>query len=142
MEHIIYDPTTEEYTRVPFTAEEEANAIAISRQDQLDYIKAMRDSLETAGFLYMGTVIDSDPRSVQRINTAVQAAQAAITLGVPFSVDWTAQDNSVVSMTAEDVIGMASALALYGNTLHVIARERKATILSATTVEEINAVKW
>lgn len=105
-------------------------------------IKAERNRREQAGVPYLGKVIDSDPTSVQRISIAVQAAQAAIGAGQDLSLDWTCQDNSVLTMTAEQVVGMSVVLAQYSTGLHQIARELREQIEAATTAEEVQAVKW
>lgn len=91
-------------------------------------IKTARDTAEQSGCPYMGKVIDSDQTSVQRISIAVQAAQAAIASEEDFFIEWTMQDNSVVRMNAEQVIGMSAALALYSNKLHEQARGIRAQI--------------
>lgn len=86
-------------------------------------VKVVRDAAEQSGCPYMGKTLDSDSTSVQRISIAVQAAQGALAAGIKgFVLDWTMQDNSVVAMTAEQVIGMSAALAAYSNELHERAR--------------------
>lgn len=86
-------------------------------------IKAARDAAEQAGCPYMGKTLDSDSTSVQRISIAVQAAQGALAASVEgFTMDWTMQDNTIIAMTAEQVIGMSAALAAYSNALHERAR--------------------
>lgn len=86
-------------------------------------VKVARDAAEQSGCPYMGKTLDSDSTSVQRISIAVQAAQGALAAGVEgFVLDWTMQDNSIVAMTAEQVIGMSAALAAYSNELHERAR--------------------
>lgn len=105
-------------------------------------IKEKRDQLEQSGVPYLGKIIDSDPVSVQRIAIAVQAAQAAISAGVEFSLDWTCADNTVLTMTAEQVVGMSVALAQHSDSLHQTARGLRAKIEAATTKEELDAIVW
>jgi hypothetical protein len=105
-------------------------------------INTTRDDKEAGVFPYLGHDFDCDPRSVQRINTAVQAAQAALAAGAPFAVEWTAADNVAVAMTAQDLMGMPVALAQYANTLHVTAKTLKAQIDAAATVEAVVAIGW
>ena len=105
-------------------------------------IKAERDRREQSGAPYIGKILDCDEKSVQRITVAVQAAQAAISANVDFSLGWTMQDNSVITMTAAQVCGMSVALAQNSNELHKTARELREKIESAKTAEELAAIVW
>lgn len=86
-------------------------------------VKSARNAAEQSGCPYIDKVLDTDSVSVQRINTAVQAAQVAQTQKQSFSIEWTMQDNSIVTMTIADVLGMPVALATYSNQLHDRARK-------------------
>ncbi len=105
-------------------------------------IKAHRDHLEQSGAPYMGKTIDSDTVSVQRIAIAVQAAQAAIGAGVEFTLAWTCADNTVLTMTAEQVVGMSVALAQYSDNLHQTARELREQIAAVETAEDLAEIVW
>lgn len=106
-------------------------------------VKGKRDALEQAGAPYLNKVLDSDEKSVTRITVAVQAAQAAISAGnTDFALNWTMKDNSVVTMTAAQVCGMAVALAQHSDGLHKIARDLRAKIEAATSAEELATIKW
>lgn len=114
----------------------------LAREAKWQEIKSARDQKEQAGLPYMGKVLDNDPISVQRITTAVQAAQLAISQSQEFSIDWTTQDNTTLVMTAVEVCGIPLALAKYSNDLHVTARTLKDEIDNATSIEEIEKVIW
>lgn len=88
-------------------------------------IKTARDAAEQGGFAYLGKTIDSDARASLRITAAVNAAQAA---GEGFAVDWTCADNTVLSLTASEMVGMGVALAAWGNACHAKARGYRAQI--------------
>lgn len=105
-------------------------------------VRSERDTRETAGFPYLGKTIDSDPRSVQRINTAVQAAQAAAAANQPFTLFWTCQDNTTLELDATGMMEMPVALAVYANSLHETARTLRAQIDAATTPEAVEAITW
>jgi hypothetical protein len=90
--------------------------------------KAIRQQMETAGFPYMGKTFDSDERSAIKINTAVQTAQVA---GPSFTINWTAQDDTDVTMDQAAMFGMPVALATYANALHVAYRAHKTAINEA-----------
>lgn len=105
-------------------------------------IKAKRDADETAGFMFMEKLLDSDHVSVQRISIAVQAAQAAVSAGQPFVLDWTTADGSVLEgLTAEQLITMPVYLAQHANFLHQKARAFGEQIKLARTEQEIKAIE-
>lgn len=112
------------------------------KRDCRAQINAERDTREQSGFPCLDKIIDSDAKSVSRISVMVQAAQAALSAGQPFSVDWTCQDNSILTMDAAQVMAMPVALAQYGQQLHAHAKSRKDAIDAATTIEEAEAVQW
>ncbi len=112
------------------------------KADKRQQINSKRDTLEQSGFPYMDQVIDSNSVSVQRITVAVQAAQAAIGAGQPFSIDWTCQNNSVITLDAAAMVGMPVALATNANNIHQLARDKKALIDAATSIEEVEAIEW
>lgn len=91
-------------------------------------VKLLRDQKETEGFAYMGKMFDSDERSVLRIT---QAALTAMAMGPTFTIDWTAMDNSVVTLDQAAMVGMPAALAVYANNLHTVAKTKKAAIDAA-----------
>lgn len=104
-------------------------------------IKSERDRREQAGAPYLGKILDSDEKSVTRISIAVQAAQAAISAGTAFSLDWTMQDNSVVTMTTAEVVGMSVALAAHSNSIHQAARVARIAIDEAKSDKEVEAAE-
>lgn len=113
-----------------------------AKADKRDQINSIRDNLEQSGFPYLNKTIDSNPVSVQRITVAVQAAQAALGAGQPFSIVWTTQDNTTLTLDALGMLGMPVALAMFANGLHETARIKKDLIDLATTIEEVEAVTW
>lgn len=115
-------------------AQADAN-LASMRMRLKAVLNAERDRREEAGFNYLGKVFDSDNRSVQRITVAVQAAQAALAVGAPFSVVWTTQDNTTITLDATQMAGAPAALAQYANTLHNYATARKAEVDAAAEAE-------
>lgn len=121
-------------------ADQIAANIASKKQALLAAVTAKRDETETLGFPYLGKVIDSDPRSVQRINTAAQAAMLASMAAQPFAVEWTCADNSTIQVDAEKMVAMPAALAAHANALHEHARTLKAAIQAAANAQELSAI--
>jgi hypothetical protein len=103
----------------------QTDPLAGIRQAQIAAINAERDRREQSSFPYMGKRIDSDPVSVQRISVAAATAQMALAQGVPFSLEWTCADNSLLPLDAAGVLGMMQALGAYGLSLHMHARALK-----------------
>ena len=109
-------------------------------------INQMRDYVEQSGFRYLGKIFDSDPISCQRISCAAQAMQVApavIAEGDPEpTITWTCQDNSTIDLSPQKLLGLVVALAAHSNSCHVYAKELKASVDSALTVDEVNAIIW
>lgn len=103
-------------------------------------VRLQRDKLEAAGFQYMGTWFDSDPRSMLRIVTATEAARAAMEAQQSFEIEWVTLDNSTVVLSTAQVIGMLPTLAQYGEALHSAARSLRSAIEAAQSVEELDAI--
>ncbi len=103
-------------------------------------VKSMRDQKETEGFIYMTKPFDSDERSVARITSAALTAMA---VGPTFTVDWTAADNSIVTLDQAAMLGMPAALAMNANALHAAAKAHKIAIDAADfdtlTTYDLNA---
>ncbi len=105
-------------------------------------MKSHRDTLEQSGFTYLGKTFDSDEKSVQRLSIAVMAAQAAIASNESLTFDWTLADNTILTMTAAEFVGLPIALANYANELHERCRQLKLKIDSYTTTAAVEAITW
>lgn len=113
--------------------------LAALKEEAKTRITIARDMDENNGFEAYGKTIDSDARSIARINTAVQSAQA---IGESFVIEWTCADNSTITLDYAQMVCMPVLMAQAGSLLHEKARALKAQIDAATTPEEINAVQW
>ena len=111
-----------------------------AKDAKLHAVNSLRDQKEAAGFPYFGKTFDSDERSAARIFGAVQAAQAALSAGQPFVIDWTVQDNTTVTMDAAATIGMSVAMAQHAGALHVYARSLKDQIAAASTQAALDGI--
>lgn len=105
-------------------------------------INQARDNAEQGGFEYLGKMFDSDPVSCQRIALASQTALISKQAQQEFSVVWTCQDNSKISLSADETIGLSVALTSWSNTCHVKASELKTLVDKAETKEEIDTIEW
>jgi hypothetical protein len=109
-----------------------------------ELLKAERDRRETLGFTYMGKLLQSDERSVLRINTRAQAARDALGAGDEYQTYWKATDNSLLLLDAQQMADMPRALSDYANGLHVLAEGLRQQLLSpaTSTLEMVAAVQW
>jgi hypothetical protein len=105
-------------------------------------IIAIRDGLELKGFSYLGKNFDSDQRSTLRLFGAAQAAVAAKILNQEFSVDWTTADNTVITLSREEMIAAPAAMAVRVSEIHLQARELKERLDMAGSIVEVQSVLW
>jgi hypothetical protein len=105
-------------------------------------IKNTRNSLEFGGFTWNNYEFDSDTISQTRIQGAVQLAQLAISNSSPFSIDWTLKNNSIVVLSAEEMIQVGLSLANHVTSIHEISRGLKQQIDSAINVEQLANINW
>ncbi len=102
--------------------------------------KDARDSKEFGQFSWNGRIFDGDREAQRRLNLAVLAAQQAIAQGSPWSIDWTLADNSVITLSASDMVGVVAALGQNIDAAHEEARAKRALIGSASTKEELDLI--
>lgn len=106
-------------------------------------LKAARDSVEWSGFDVpdLGR-FDSDTVSQSKIIGATLAAQLAEGAGIPYAIDWTLQNNDVVTLdrAAMDTVGFA--LMAHLNAIHQRGRLIREAITAATTVDAVTGISW
>lgn len=112
------------------------------RATQWDKVKASRDVAEYGGFTWDGSAFDSNLVSQSRIQGASQMAILAKSAGQPFLIEWTLADNSVRTLSADEMIGVGMAMGMHITAVHTAGREKRTEINNATTVEEIESVVW
>lgn len=138
-------PPEEEAAILAEQAAYEAGALDRAKSGKRAEINAARDAEESAGFDYLGKRFDSNAQAIKRLYGAAMAAQAAIASGAVATdsfVDWTCADGTVLTMTYAQAAGVIEAMAVVGNALHMKARDLKAQVEAAATVEEVNAIQW
>lgn len=105
-------------------------------------IKSARGTYEFGGFTWDGSTFDSDEVSQARIMGAVQMAVLAKAANQPFSIAWTLADNTVRTLTGDDMIAVGLALGTHVGTAHAIGRSLRAAIEAASTAGQVEAVTW
>lgn len=122
----------------PTQSEIDAVILPAKRAQIIEQINTERDRREQTTFPYAGKLIDSDPVSVQRITVAASTAQMALAAGVPFELNWSCADNSLLTLDAMGVLGMMQALGLHGVHLHYYSRALKAEVLASEDPDSID----
>ena len=105
---------------------------------QWTLIKAARNEAEFGGFTWDGSMFDSDQVSQARIQGAVLLA----TSNPDFAVDWTLEDNTVRSLTADDLIAISQALGEHVSLQHSRARDARALLDQATSISEVQSISF
>ena len=106
-------------------------------------IKIARDAAIDAGVTYGGNVYDSDATAQLRVTGAATLAQLAIASGnTTYSITWTLQNNSTVTLSAQQVIAMAQAVGTNYQTQFAKGQTLRAQIMAATTQAQLDAVVW
>ena len=106
-------------------------------------IKSERDRHERLPLDYLGKQLDFDALSSDRLTWAIAAARSAIAEGkADFKLEWTCADNSPMTMTAQQIVDLPTAVAQRSDGLHRRARELRAAIDAAKTVEDLQKVVW
>lgn len=102
--------------------------------------KLQRDAAEFGPFTYNGMTFDGDLDAQRRLSGLVSAAKSAIAAGHTFTKDFTLADNSVVQLTAEDLVGVEMAKLWQVDVAFQEYRAKRAAIEAATTLEELEAI--
>ena len=120
--------------------------IAKVKDNKWEEIKFLRNKQEQSGLPFKGSILDYDIISVTRLTQARDGLKEAIDIGAikeeDAKIDWTMQDNSVMTLSYSDLKSIPLLASNYSNSLHVKARELRTLIENASTVEEIYNINW
>lgn len=105
-------------------------------------IKQLREAHEFGPLMWDGSTFDADAPAQLRIMGAVQMAAAAAGAGQPFAIDWTLADNSIRTLTGEDMQALGEALAQRISAVHETARQLREQIEAAASVQAVQSVDW
>jgi hypothetical protein len=117
----------------------ETLTLAEARANAWAAAKKSRDEAEGADFEFAGTLYQPD---VAKITGAVLAALLPRAEGDPFAIDWTVADNSVVTLTAPQVMALGLTLTARINSIHQHGRQLRALIDNAATPAEAYGYTW
>ena len=108
------------------------------KSDQRAKVKAARDLAEAQGFVWDGSIFDSDLTSQSRIAGAVQLAM----MSPAFEIEWILKDNTMRTLNAAEMMQVGAALGTHVSTLFAQGAALRQEILNATTAEAALAVNW
>lgn len=111
-----------------------------AKADRWAAIKLDRDGREFGAFTWSGHAFDGDRDSQRRLNLALMKAKAAFDAGEDWSIDWTLADNTVLTLSAAEVIAVVQALGDNIDAAHELARVKRAQIEAASNLDEVLAV--
>lgn len=105
-------------------------------------IKRQRDVAEFATFTYNNMEFDGDLDAQRRLTAYISVSKSSIAAGQPFEAEFTLANNTNVTLTAQDFVGieLAKVQAVAATFNHASAL--RAQIDAATTVQEVEAITW
>lgn len=103
-------------------------------------IKRQRDLTEFAPLTYNAMVFDGDLDAQRRLTAYISVSKSAIAAGQPFSAEFTLADNTLVTLTAQDFVGIEMAKVQAVAEAFAHASALRLQIEAATSAAELDAV--
>lgn len=111
--------------------------LATAKYNKIIELKNHRDTEEIEPIEYDGNLFDYDQNSRDRIKDVQERIE-----GTEYTIEWTTATNTDVPLGYFDFKGIRSAVADRANVLHKKYRVLRERVAIATTVEEVEAIKW
>ncbi|MET0373781.1 MAG: DUF4376 domain-containing protein [Rhizorhabdus sp.] len=105
-------------------------------------IKEARDRCEVGGCPTVHGRAQTDEASQRKSAGAVLMATIAMSAGEPYSITWTMEDNSDVTLDAVGMIGLGVAIGQHVADCHTRGRELRALIDAATSEDDLAGIMW
>jgi hypothetical protein len=112
--------------------------LSLAKDARWAQIKSDRFIDEFGSFKWNGYIFQCDEVSQRRIQGAVQLAM----MSENFTIDWTLLDNTVITLTAQEMIEVGQHLAAHVNACHVKSRQLRTQIDAAESIDAINLIEW
>ena len=116
--------------------------LEVLKASRWNILKAIRDKLERTTFTWNSNVFDSDEVSKVKLTLAGIKAVKALQSEESYNEYWTLADNSVILLSAQDMVDVLEALGNHIRNVHYIGRTLRIAIEEATTEEEVLAIVW
>lgn len=116
------------------------SGLDMARQLRWAQMKQMRSLLMAQPIEFDGMVFDADPASLNNIVNSVRKME----LAGEASMRWTLEDNTVATVTLEQLRGLGLKIGERIDQLYEVGRELYTSIFdpALSTVEEVAAIKW
>lgn len=114
-------------------------------QHQAARWEAMKVAREVAISAPLSTpygTFDATPAARTNITDAVLMAQTLAAAGSPVAIDFTLADNSVVTLSAAQMVEVGLCLGARTQAAYATARALRAAIAAATSIEDVLAIEW
>lgn len=127
---------------IAFTARapDPALELAAARARRWTLAKAHRDTRMLGGFSTAYGRVQTDQISQNRISSAASAAKISKDAGLPFAVNWTLEDNSVVTIDADGMVALGFAVLGFVAACQDAGTAIRKVIEVAATLEQVAAV--
>lgn len=132
-------PPTGYIFKLPERELQDIRTLAEAKAAKWTEIKRLRYTKEVGTFIYNSQVFHADKG---HIGGATQLAVLAKAASQPFSMDWTLYDNTVVTLNADQMIAVGTALGIFVNSLYTTARLIREDIEACTTNAQVDAIVW
>lgn len=104
--------------------------------------KAVRQEKLDGGFEAAGMRFDSDEKSRSMIMGGALSAQIALLGNVPWSKDWTLEDNTVVTITPQQMVGIAQYMDAHIQGIYDRGVELRQLIEAAENLADLLTLTW
>lgn len=105
-------------------------------------IKKDRENQKAQGFLFNGERYDGDEAAQTNIANAALTAMTAKMAGQALTVAWTTFHNTVVALTAEELLQLQATMTQTGANIQAYGTLLRNQINAATSQEQLDAIVW
>lgn len=137
-----YDPKLFGYKNGKVVPIEQVESLDEIKAKKWAEIKARRDQAEFDSFTYNGMQFDGDLDAQRRLGNYISVSKTAIAAEQPFSVDFTLADNTVVTLTAKDFLGIELAKANQIAEVFSKAAALRERINNAQSRAALDKIRW
>lgn len=129
-----------------------AELLARAKADRWEHIKVRRQQVLDGGVTWNGHRWDTEEDDINRVARTLTSWQRALALPpeaqaqlpgpVPTSISWTTSDDQEVALTVQGLALLDATINLHIGAVFEVAKQLRAAINAATTLQAVNAVDW